>query len=133
MPNRTLLNAYRNYNDEIKQDSKTQHYERHFFKLYLAGYASKFCKIIKGLRNILDNNLNCYDLDVINLMKNPELAERDSIIATPTVVNGNSSEPPMVIGDMSNSETVLPGLNLIKKADLNEVKTVSSLNQPENH
>ncbi|MGR3320065.1 MAG: circadian clock KaiB family protein, partial [Candidatus Anammoxibacter sp.] len=97
-----------------EQDSATQNYERHFFRLYLAGDESEYGKIVKGLRNLFDNHLNCYDLDVINVVRNPELAERDNIIATPTIVKDNGSEPLMVIGDMSNGESVLSSLNLIK-------------------
>ncbi|MGR3177445.1 MAG: response regulator [Candidatus Anammoxibacter sp.] len=114
-----VVHAYGNSLEPEKGSAK-QDYERHFFQLYLAGDASGYSKIIEGLRDALDNNLNCYDLEVINLMKNPELAERDNIIATPSVVRGNRGEPLMVIGDMSNSESVLSGLGLIQNAELGE-------------
>ncbi|MGR3319634.1 MAG: response regulator, partial [Candidatus Anammoxibacter sp.] len=71
-----IVKAYRNslkprngmvekcYSDKREQDSATQNYERHFFRLYLAGDESEYGKIVKGLRNLFDNHLNCYDLDV---------------------------------------------------------------------
>ncbi|MGR3220634.1 MAG: response regulator [Candidatus Anammoxibacter sp.] len=111
----------KHYRDKSKQGSITPHYERHFFRLFLAGNASTYSKTIKGLRNIFNNHLNCYDLDVIDLTRNPELAERNNIIATPAItVKGNSDEPFMVIGDMSNNESVLTGLNLVKNTNPNK-------------
>ncbi|MGR3319133.1 MAG: circadian clock KaiB family protein [Candidatus Anammoxibacter sp.] len=86
---------------------------KHVFKLYIAGQPSEYNEIIESLRDIFDKHLKYYELEVVNVKKKPELAERDNIIATPTIVRIHYSEIPMVIGDMSNSETVLSGLNLI--------------------
>ena len=115
-----IVNAYGNrlagkkYRNKHKQCGKSQNYERHFFQLYLAGDEAVHNKMIEGLRGLFDNHLNCYDLDVIDLSTNPELAERDNIVATPTItIKGNSGEPFMVIGDMSDADSVLSGLNLI--------------------
>ncbi|MGR3177129.1 MAG: response regulator [Candidatus Anammoxibacter sp.] len=117
--NGTMMSKYSN---KSEQDSATQNYERYFFKLYLAGNASEYGKIIECLKKLFDNHLNYYDLEVINLTRNPELAERDNIIATPSIVNGNCGEPLMVIGDMSNGASVLSGLGLINNADLCEAQ-----------
>ncbi|MGR3220114.1 MAG: hypothetical protein ACUZ8H_09910 [Candidatus Anammoxibacter sp.] len=69
------------YGNKSEQVNGAPNYERHFFQLYLAGDASGYSKVVEGLRNIFDNHLHCYDLDVINLMENPELAEVNNIIA----------------------------------------------------
>ena len=111
----------KNHSNKSEQGSETQNYERHFFQLYLAGDASGYGKIIEGLHDLFDNHLNCYDMEVINLMENPELAEKNNIIATPSIVKHHYSEPHMVIGDMSNGASVLSGLNLVKNAKLSAV------------
>ncbi|MGR3318427.1 MAG: response regulator [Candidatus Anammoxibacter sp.] len=98
-----------------------QNDEKHVFKLYIAGQPSEYNEIIESIRNMFDNHLQYYELEVINVVRNPELAERDNIIATPTIVKGNGSEPLMVIGDMSNGESVLSSLGLIENAEVSEV------------
>ena len=48
------------------------------------------------------NHVKCYELEVINVIRNPELAERDNIIATPSIVKHHGSNPLMFVGNMSN-------------------------------
>lgn len=68
---------------------------------------------IENLRRICEKDLkDHYDLEVIDVLKNPELAEQDKILATPTLIK--QLPPPLrrVIGDLSDSEKVLLGLEL---------------------
>ncbi len=72
---------------------------------------------IKNLNQICRENLKegQYEIIVIDLLKNPKLAEQDKILAVPTLVK--TLPPPMqkVIGDLSDKEKVLIGLDLILK------------------
>ncbi|MGR3317113.1 MAG: circadian clock KaiB family protein [Candidatus Anammoxibacter sp.] len=107
---------------ETNNVCETENDAKLFFKLFIAGQASEYSKIIEGLRNIFDKHLQYYELEVINVIRNPELAERDNIIATPTIVKCDNYEPLMIIGDMSNSERVLSGLNIIRNKELCELE-----------
>jgi circadian clock protein KaiB len=81
--------------------------------LYVAGSTPRATTAIENLRRICEKDLKGrYDLQVIDVLKNPELAEQDKILATPTLIK--QLPPPLrrVIGDLSDSEKVLLGLEL---------------------
>jgi circadian clock protein KaiB len=82
-------------------------------KLYVAGTTPRATSAIENLRRICERDLKGrYDLQVIDVLKQPELAEQDKILATPTLIK--QLPPPLrrVIGDLSDSEKVLLGLEL---------------------
>ena len=54
-----------------------------------------------------------YDIDVVDVLENPQLAERDKILATPTLIKGLPEPVRRIIGDLSDREKVLIGLDLI--------------------
>jgi circadian clock protein KaiB len=71
-------------------------------------------RALKTLRNILENEFKgVYALKVIDVLKNPQLAEEDKILATPTL--SKILPPPVrrIIGDLSDRERVLIGLDLL--------------------
>jgi circadian clock protein KaiB len=79
----------------------------------VAGSTPRATTAIDNLRRICEKDLKGrYDLQVIDVLKNPELAEQDKILATPTLIK--QLPPPLrrVIGDLSDSEKVLLGLEL---------------------
>ena len=82
-------------------------------KLYVAGSTPRATSAIDNLRRICEKDLKGrYELEIIDVLKNPELAEQDKILATPTLIK--QLPPPLrrVIGDLSDSEKVLLGLEL---------------------
>ena len=82
-------------------------------KLYVAGSSPRATQAIANLRRICEQELQGrYDLQVIDVLEHPELAEDDKILATPTLIK--QLPPPLrrVIGDLSDSEKVLLGLEL---------------------
>jgi len=92
--------------------------EKHYvLRLYIAGVTPKSVHAIANVKKICEENLQGhYDLKVIDLYQQPQLAQGDQIIAVPTLIK--KLPPPLrrVIGDMSNTERVLVGLDLRKKA-----------------
>ncbi len=81
--------------------------------LYIAGQTPKSLLAISNLRRICEENLDCeYRIEVIDLQKNPKLAKADQIVVIPTLVR--KLPPPMkkIIGDLSNEEKVLVGLEV---------------------
>ena len=80
-------------------------------KLYVAGKKRTSMRAIKTLNSILERDVRgIYTLKVIDVMKNPQLAEEDNICATPTLVKHRPLPALRFIGDFSNTENVLLGL-----------------------
>jgi circadian clock protein KaiB len=82
-------------------------------RLYIAGHTERTAAALQNLRQICDEHLkHKYRLEVVDLTVNPTLARGDQILAVPTLVR--RLPPPMkrIIGDLSNTERVLVGLNL---------------------
>jgi circadian clock protein KaiB len=84
--------------------------------LYVAGATPKSLEAFANLKNICDEHLKGqYSIAVVDLVKNPKLAKGDQIVAIPTLVR--KLPPPLkkIIGDLSNKEKVMVGLNIIEK------------------
>lgn len=82
-------------------------------RLYVAGQTQKSLAAIANLHKICDEHLKGrYRIDVIDLIKQPQLAAGDQILAVPTLVR--NLPPPLrrIIGDLSNTERVLVGLDI---------------------
>ncbi|MEA5553818.1 circadian clock protein KaiB [Anabaena cylindrica UHCC 0172] len=83
-------------------------------KLYVAGNTPNSVRALNTLKNILEQEFQgVYALKVIDVLKNPQLAEEDKILATPTL--SKILPPPVrkIIGDLSDRERVLIGLDLL--------------------
>jgi circadian clock protein KaiB len=83
-------------------------------KLYVAGNTPNSVRALRTLKNILEEEFKgVYALKVIDVLKNPQLAEEDKILATPTL--SKVLPPPVrkIIGDLSDREKVLIGLDLL--------------------
>jgi circadian clock protein KaiB len=82
-------------------------------RLYIAGQTPKSLAAITNLKKICEENLaGRYKIEVIDLVVTPQLAEGDQIIAIPTLVRRLPPPLKRVIGDLSNSEKVIVGLDL---------------------
>ena len=82
-------------------------------RLYIAGQTPKSVAALKNLRKICDEYMpEKYELKVIDLLKQPQLARGDQIVAVPTVVKNLPVPIRKLIGDLSNTERVLVGLDL---------------------
>ena len=82
-------------------------------RLYVAGQTPKSVAAISNLRKLCEEYLpGRYSLDVIDLMENPSLAQRDQIVAIPTLIRQLPEPIRRIIGDLSNSERVLMRLDI---------------------
>jgi circadian clock protein KaiB len=82
-------------------------------KLYLTGRTPRSQQAIDNLRGLLEEQFaEQYELEVIDVLENPQLAEDDKILATPTVIRGLPAPVRRVVGDLSNRDQVLLGLDL---------------------
>jgi circadian clock protein KaiB len=86
----------------------------YILKLYVAGNTPNSMRALKTLRNILEQEFKgVYALKVIDVLKNPQLAEDDKILATPTLAKILPPPVRRIIGDLSDRERVLIGLDLL--------------------
>ena len=82
-------------------------------RLYVAGHSARSAATLRNLEAICEEHLaGRYRIELIDLLKHPQLARGDQIVAVPTLVR--HLPPPMkkIIGDLSNEERVLVGLDL---------------------
>ncbi len=86
-------------------------------RLYVAGQTAKSLQAFANLKRICEEHLGGkYQIEVVDLMKNPELAKGDQIIAIPILVRKLPEPVRKIIGDLSNTERVLVGLDLRPRA-----------------
>jgi circadian clock protein KaiB len=86
---------------------------RFILKLFVAGQSPKSVIAIANIKKICDENLHGrYVLEVIDLYQQPQLARGEQIIALPTLIRKLPSPLRRVIGDMSNTERVLVGMDM---------------------
>jgi len=94
-----------------KRASKGEQYE---LRLYVAGQTPKSVQAFANLKAICEEHLHGrYRIEVIDLLKNPMLARGDQILAVPTLVRQLPPPVKKIIGDFTNTERVLVGLNLV--------------------
>ena len=102
----------------------------YILKLYVAGNTPNSMRALKTLRNILDTEFQgVYALKVIDVLKNPQLAEVDKILATPTLAKILPPPVRRIIGDLSDRERVLIGLDLLFEELSDESLSESLLDQ----
>ena len=83
-------------------------------RLYVAGQTPKSLAAFTNLKRLCEEHLKGrYTIEVIDLVENPQLAKDDQILALPTLVRKLPSPMRKIIGDLSNTEHVLVGLDLI--------------------
>lgn len=82
-------------------------------RLYVAGQTPKSITALANLKRICDEHMEGqYHIEVIDLMENPQLARRDQIVAIPTLIRELPSPLKRIIGDLSNTDRVLVGLDV---------------------
>ncbi len=87
----------------------------YLLRLYVSGNTTKSITAFANLKKICETHLKGkYTIEVVDLSVNPQLAKSDQIIALPTLVK--QLPPPLkkIIGDLSNTERVLAGLDIIE-------------------
>jgi circadian clock protein KaiB len=90
--------------------------ERYELKLYVTGMTSRSARAIENVRAFCEKHLEGrYDLQVIDVYQQPDLARSEQLIAAPTLIKKLPLPLRRLIGDMSNEGRVLVGLNLVPR------------------
>ncbi len=88
--------------------------ETFILRLYVAGQTKKSLAAFANLKKICEEHLaGRYRIEIIDLLENPQLAKGDQILAVPTLVRRLPPPIKKIIGDLSNTERVLVGLDII--------------------
>lgn len=86
--------------------------------LYVAGQTPKSMAAFANLKRICEEHLpGRYHIEIVDLMKHPEMAQQHQIVAIPTLVRKVPTPMRKVIGDLSNTERALVGMNLAPRAE----------------
>ena len=82
-------------------------------RLYVAGQSPRSLRAFENLKELCETHLaGRYQIEIIDLMENPKLARGDQIVAVPTLVRKLPEPVRKIIGDLSDSDRVLVGLDL---------------------
>lgn len=88
-------------------------------RLFVTGNTDKSKRAIANVKSICERYLaGRYELNVVDLYQQPELAKENGLIAAPTLVKTEPAPVRRIIGDMSNEDRVLAGLDLFREDDL---------------
>jgi circadian clock protein KaiB len=97
----------------VKARRRTRGRELWILRLYIAGQSARSAAALRNLEEVCEEHLaGRYKIEVVDLLRQPQLARGDQIVALPTLVR--RLPPPMkkIIGDLSNQERLLVGLDL---------------------
>ena len=88
-------------------------HEKWLLRLYVAGRSPKCVAALENLKRFCEEHMpGQYEIEVVDLLENPRLAKDDQIVAIPTLVRKLPEPLRRIIGDLSNSERMLVGLDL---------------------
>ena len=109
-----MKDAAQNYaGPEPTQPDDMPDQDFYILRLYVAGQTKKSLAAFANLKKICEEHLcGKYRIEVIDLLENPQLAKGDQILAIPTLVRKLPEPIKKIIGDLSNTERVLVGLDL---------------------
>ena len=92
---------------------------KYILRLYVTGSTGRSLKAVYNLRKICEEHLpDEYELEVIDIYKDPEAAREAQIIAAPTLVKRLPLPLRKFVGDLSNTQKILVGLDIYKRQDL---------------
>ncbi len=110
-----MIETTKNNNEYVPFESyPTSDQEYHILKLYVTGQTRNSRNAITNLQKICEEHLcGRYKIEVIDLRENPQLAKENKIIAVPTLIRELPESIGQIIGDLSDTERVLVGLDLL--------------------
>lgn len=102
--------------EEFEQLLQNAENERYLLRLYITGITPKSTQAIQNIKKICEENLKGrYELEIIDIYQQPTLAREEQIIAAPALIKKLPLPLRRLIGDMSDKERILVGLDLKRK------------------
>ncbi len=101
---------------ELELPGSSSRQIKYVLRLYVSGSTLKSARAIENIKRICEEHLrNRYNLEVIDVYQQPDLARGDQIVAVPTLIKWRPLPLRRLIGDLSNNENVLLGLDVNKR------------------
>ena len=111
-----LRTTTENFEEAIKGGALKR--ARYILRLYVTGSTGRSLQAVYNLKKICEEHLPDYDLEVIDIYKDPEAAREAQVIAAPTLVKKLPLPIRKFVGDLSNTQKILVGLDIYKRQDL---------------
>ena len=118
-----LRSKLRNATEVIEEalKSKTLRRAKYMLRLYVTGSSERSLRAVHNLKKLCEEHLpDDYDLEVIDIYKNPAAAREEQIIAAPTLVKMLPQPIRKFVGDLSNTQKILIGLDIHTRQDLKD-------------
>ena len=107
------------FEEALKQQAISR--AKYILRLYVAGSTGRSMRAVNNLKKLCEEHLpNEYDLEVIDIYKDPDAAREAQIIAAPTLVKKLPEPIRRFVGDLSNTQKILVGLDIYKSRDLKD-------------
>ena len=90
---------------------------KYILRLYVTGSSARSLRAVYNLKKICEEHLPDYDLEIIDIYDNPKAAREEQIIAAPTLVKSLPRPLRKFVGDLSNTQKVLLGLDVYKRQE----------------
>ena len=103
------------FEDAVKSSALRR--AKYILRLYVSGSSARSMKAVHNLKKLCEEHLPDYDLEVIDIYKNPEAARDEQIIAAPTLVKKLPQPLRKFVGDLSNTQKILVGLDIYKRQE----------------
>ena len=88
---------------------------KYILRLYVTGSSGRSLRAVHNLKKICDEHLPDYDLEIIDIYKDPAAAREEQIVAAPTLVKKLPVPIRKFVGDLSNTQKILVGLDIYKR------------------
>ena len=109
------IHATEAFEEALKQ--KALRRAKYILRLYVTGSSHRSLQAVSNLKKICEEYLPDYDLEVIDIYRDPGAAREEQIIAAPTLVKKLPRPIRKFVGDMSNTEKILVGLDLYERQE----------------
>ncbi len=122
---RPLTTRLRNTTEAFEEAIKGGALKRakYILRLYVTGSTGRSLKAVYNLRKICEEHLpDDYELEVIDIYKHPEAAREAQIVAAPTLVKKLPQPIRRFVGDLSNTQKILIGLDIYKRQDFKDLR-----------
>lgn len=91
--------------------------EKFILQLYVSGMSPKSMEAVENIRRLCDKHLfGSFELEIIDIYKNPELAAQQHIVFTPSLIKNLPLPRKILVGNLSNTENVVRGLGITLKS-----------------
>ena len=110
-----LRNATEAFEEALKGSALKR--AKYILRLYVSGSSARSLRAVHNLKKICEEHLPDYDLEVIDIYENPTAAREEQIIAAPTLVKKLPRPLRKFVGDLSNTQKILVGLDIYKRQE----------------